>query len=89
MALNQAVSERTRCESRRESLKSAKNPSLGQIPIVWQRTFPSKIQNSRCAQFENIYTAQQAREEILRDTFNCNINDKLIRITVWFSICKQ
>jgi len=43
-----------------------------------------KPQNSKCAQFENAYTAQQARKGIRKNEFNSNSNYKLIRITVWF-----
>lgn len=50
------------------------HPSLGQ----------KKPQNSKCAQFENAYTAQQARKGIRKNEFNSNSNYKLIRITVWF-----
>ena len=70
-----------------EKSPNSADPSLGEVPIVWKRIpplHPLKKYNSKCAQFKNAYTAQQAREGIPKNVFNSNSNNKLIRISVWF-----
>ena len=70
-----------------EKSPNSADPSLGEVPIVWKRippSTPTKKYDSKCAQFENAYKAQQAREGIPKNVFNSNSNNKLIRISVWF-----
>lgn len=70
-----------------ETSSNSADPSLGEVPIFWKRippSTPTKKYDSKCAQFENAYKAQQAREGIPKNVFNSNSNNKLIRISVWF-----